>query len=190
MSDGDEQAGPMDVSSLTTEVKPPRQLEERVVDELRRRRLLSRRSGWTWLVAAAAAAVMFAAGYGVATIRAGNAPPQTSEFALLLYEGSAFIDAPADDPRRHVRTYSSWAARVADDGALVNAGELAEEPWLLDWDATSDSVTTSSDTAPSGVLSGFFIVRAASIDEALVLAETHPHLRNRGQIELRQIVTP
>jgi len=190
MHNDDDRSDAIDVSSLTREVAPPRYLEDEIVGALVQRRLIaSPRSRWSWLLAAATAAVMFGAGYAAASFRNGPVTTDTNQFALLLYQGTEFIEAPVDDPRQYARTYGAWGTGVAEQGALVNAGELVDGGWRLELDSTTGRVTLSDDATPAGTLSGFFIVRAPDADAALSLAETHPHLRNRGRIEVRQIVT-
>jgi hypothetical protein len=188
LQDGDE--GPLpEVQGLVREISPPPDLENRIVGELNRRGYLKRkRTNMMTLFAVAASMATFAVGYTLGS-RNEAVMDSTREYALLLYAGPDFVQAPADDPDRHVRTYSAWGTDLARRGLLTDAGELGADSWLLREDGSTTDFSSARGAQPEGELTGFFLVRSRDATQALEIARTHPHLRNRGTIALREIVT-
>lgn len=169
------------------EVAPPPELEDRVVAALRARGLLARphRSAW-WRVAAAL--VIFGAGWGAGSIRSATNAPAADEplFALLLY------GAPDDAARENDRiaAYRAWAQGIAASGRRVTGERLEPGAAVLSSSGSVGMGPTTAAAADAGrSLQGFFIVSAASIDEASALARQSPHALAGGTIVVRPIDT-
>ena len=183
-----------ELSRLPRELAPPPGLEDRVVASLRSEGLVHPGSTWTRKAAVAAAAVLvFAGGYALGGLRSpgptGSPTIQTGDrYAILLYEDDRFVAAPEDDPGLHVRQYGAWAMDLLARGALDDAGELAPEGLSLR--PTPDGGPTEMPVSPAGTGSptGFFIVRAPSWEAARELALSHPHLANRGRVDVHPVV--
>ncbi|MEM7483239.1 MAG: hypothetical protein AAF481_18895 [Acidobacteriota bacterium] len=179
-----------ELERLAATETPPQELEERVVAELRARRLIEpparRGIASGWLVAACLLAAM-----GGWLARGGlnwttGAPPEASaaieravggEYLLLLVEPRPLRTSKAIPVL--VDEYRAWAAGVADRGQLVSAGHLRPGgPYLAD-----------SAAEPAGIdaVTGFFIVRAGSLEEAERLAGTCPHRTYGGEISIRPL---
>ena len=183
----DETEGPDErlLESLPLEAAPPGALERRLVAELRRRGLLRgagpARRGWAL---AAALVLTFALGlvagarYSVldAARDAGAADDAAAKrYLLLLYEPHPLDRAGVD----LVTEYSAWAGKLARRGQLVVAEKLGAEEQRLPSGPT--------DAARGARPTGFFLIRAASFDEALTIARGCPHLAHGGEIALRPI---
>lgn len=138
----------------------------------------------------------------------GPSGSATREFLLLLHDSEATVEAQARvGVDSLVAEYAAWAGRLAEAGRLVSAEKLADDGgrWLRAApDAEADpadrpAIVAARDPtgaaggdplptgATTGVVSGFFLVRAASYEEALALAGESPHLRYGGAIEVREI---
>jgi hypothetical protein len=185
MSGGEEdwtEAEKARLAALGRQEEPPPELEGRVVAELRARRLITPgRRPPTTAVAAAAAAVLFVCGValGRATAPASaGAPvrPAASTFALFLHGGEV-LDADPRAVAARVQEYRLWARGLAAGGRLVSGEKL--KPGLRSLGGASPA-----DVRP---VQGFFLIRAASLDEAEETARTCPHLRHGGQIVVREI---
>jgi hypothetical protein len=140
--------------------------------------------------AMAAASLIIAAllGYGAASFRESAAPSTTTpivadstpQFLLLLYDAGA--SGPQASPQQIAKTiaeYSAWARGLGAAGQLVSAEKLSDAPatWF------GGAVTTSAGER----VGGFFLIRARNLGEARRIAETCPHLKHGGRIELRPI---
>jgi hypothetical protein len=181
------------------------ELEERTVRELRGQGLVVSRKRrivmhvFRTAAIAATAAVVFIAGIAVGK-RSGNEPATSvaadeaagSQFMLLLYthRGEDMGDASdVVDARMAaiIDEYRAWANQMAERGQLVSAEKLRSTAAVMM--ASGDGVAVSS--RPGGdsgrVLGGYFLIRAANLDDAVALARTHPHLKYNGEIEIRPI---
>ncbi len=165
---------------MSDPLSPSPDLERRVVAALDARGLLHRRRGAGRVVAALAAALtLVAIGFGAGTWRArsvsaGEAEPR---FLLLLTDEAVAVAAtrPAALGAR-VEEYRAWAVQLGEAGRLVGAEKLKDEVEVL-----------GPGAADGTRVSGFFEIRAASREQALSIARSHPHLRYGGAIVLRAI---
>jgi hypothetical protein len=137
--------------------------------------------------AAAAAVAIFVAGYLAGGVRPDAEPAAAglARYALFLYEDDMF---EATRPEAElVAEYRAWAGGLAERGRLVAGEKLTAEGRLLDGRSDSIVVTPRGVTADPGVLTGLFIIRAASEAEALAIARSCPHLRYGGRVDVRLI---
>jgi hypothetical protein len=103
----------------------------------------------------------------------GAAADPRPAFLLLLYEDAGYRD---DRPVREiVAEYGAWADSLRRVGVLVLAEKLTNTHVTL-------PETKVAGAAPHQVPTGFFVVRAVSVDQAVSLASSSPHLRYGGRI--------
>jgi hypothetical protein len=168
------------LDSLEPAESPPAELEARVVADLRARGLIrSRPAGAPWRsVAAALAALAVGVGLGRATANSGaTSPPHTRTFVLLLYPGEALDPSPAAE-RGRVEEYRLWARGLAAQGRMVGGEKLKHGARVFGAEPPG---------ASASALQGFFLIRAATPEEAEAIARTCPHRRHGGTIALREV---
>jgi hypothetical protein len=154
---------------------PPPEVLERVLDELGRSgRLRSRRLAARTL-AAAASLVLFAGGFAVGQRRATPAGDPRPRYLLLLYDATA--STPQEEAAR-VSEYGAWARRLGAAGHLKAGEKLKDEAVVLG---------PSAPEAEDGRLGGYFILAAASLEQALEIARDCPHLRHGGRVVVRAV---
>jgi hypothetical protein len=114
-----------------------------------------------------------------------------SEFLLLFRRDALAADAaPGPTLNRMIDEYAAWREELDERGVLLasrllDAGRRSE----LRGSGSGLSVLNSSPSDdPAGYVSGFFLVRAASLTEAEALARRSPHLGYGGSIEVRPVV--
>jgi len=158
------------------------ELERRVIGRLATAGLLARRRApvaqRSWLLAAGLALLLVGFGLGRWQAPSSSAGPMT-RYLLLLHEDESFRpDRPPEALRAEV---GRWARRLERAGELIEGDRLGHHGHLL--------MPTGAETglAPGDVISGFFVLRAASDESALAIARTSPHLAHGGRIELRRI---
>jgi hypothetical protein len=160
---------------------PPADLEPRVIRSLVNRGLL--RPSWrrrSPMIAIAAAAIV--AAFALGRLYGGQPKPNQSRWVLLLYEDRAF-DAPAPGAEAaRVAEYRAWARATP---GVVDGAELGPERYLLAAGRPAESGERSSEGI--GDLAGYFIVAAASWDEARAIAARCPHLEHRGRVVVRSL---
>lgn len=180
-------------------LRPPDDLEERVVARLREAGLLNRtitkkeismkaiHARWGLAAAVLAAAGVWA-GTQVPSLReaapAGEAAAQDTRpaFALLLYEDEKY-QAPAEgEHEARVAEYSAWARKLAASGHLVDGAEILDRGVLLHRDRPRAETVPAG---PEGILDGYFVIRAESLAQAERIAAECPHLAYGGSVSVR-----
>jgi hypothetical protein len=106
---------------------------------------------------------------------------------LLLWEDGSF--RPESYPGEHAATYTAWLREVEEDGTLITGDELAPARAYAGPETTGEPDDDSPIApGPDARVSGFFLVRAGSMEAAARIAATHPHRENGGWIEVAEIV--
>jgi len=96
---------------------------------------------------------------------------------LRVRERPGAVTDPAVEARL-VAEYAAWARGLSEQGKLLTAEKLADEPAEL----LGPGATQEGDR-----VGGFFLIRAANFEEAQRIARDCPHLRHGGHVELRAI---
>src|SRR5687768_4849070 len=136
-----------DLRRLPREERPPAELEERIVGELRASRPRSSRLR-TMLMAAVLAIAFFGLGF-VAGQRPARAAAEGPLFALFLRESTGTLEGD------RVEEYTAWAQSIAKKGQLVSGEKLSNDGRLL-----HTSSSTEANFVRPGELGGFFIITA------------------------------
>ncbi len=180
-----------ELADLPGEAKPPAHLERRVVAALRREELLAgsgrarRGSRWFWLPAAAAAVLLLAAGWWLGGRQGLGPGVESATHVLLLREDDAYSTAPAGHEMERVAEYVAWAREKRGAGQVVAGMKLGEESAML-IDPRRPDGRIPGLSRPDRV-AGLFLIRSRDMEEARSLAESCPHLRHGGIIEIRPI---
>lgn len=163
----------------------PEDLEDSITSELRKRDAFKQKGSGSivWIKAIAAIlllSVSFVSGWLLAKQNdvPAEMPAQNKQFALLLYEGDDF----EKNANKLNDEYATWFSDNQQRG-LEYGMELAAKGWLIN----TKQVTRKANPSEM-VLSGFFILRASDTTAALHLANTCPHLKYNGTMELREVL--
>jgi hypothetical protein len=170
------------LDSLPREIPPPPGLEQSVLAALRRRRRKRLRA---IAVGSLAAGIVFAVGFaaGSGWLARGARAAGSDRYVLLLREGPSGVRQGEGTEAAIVAEHRSWARAMRRRGKLELGEKLADQGRLLE--AGGDT----SISPAAGAVSGLFIIRARSPQEALALARSCPNLRHGGAIEIRKIVS-
>jgi hypothetical protein len=97
------------------------------------------------------------------------------------------MDLSPADIEAIINKYRAWAEKVASQGKLLSGEKLRDgEGRVLKGAGKSMKVTDGPHSESKEVIGGFWILEAASYDEALKLAADNPQLEH-GSLELREI---
>jgi hypothetical protein len=196
MNDDERPISEAQAELLRRALMPPPDLEERTRDAIARD--LLKRTGPVpvsippggmrlgRLVAALAVLtivpVVIAFGLGRAT--AARSPDLSGAYLLLIESTPGQPATTPEEAKARVREYGAWARELRERDLLVSAEKL---------DDGGSVVSTSGRTAPLAAaddrIGGFFIVRAADMDNALSIARESPHVRLGGRIVVRRIAS-
>jgi hypothetical protein len=168
----------MDIEPLPRDVSPDARLEERTVARLRAGGLLVRPARRPWWQLAAAVAI-FAAGAlsGASWAGVDDASGAGQPRYLLLLHGG--IAGDAAEEARAVDAYRAWAMQLHAAGRYVDGERLADT-----------AVTVPAGDPGNDAPQGYFVVSAASLDDAVSVASSTPHVARGGRIVVRPIDTP
>jgi len=112
-----------------------------------------------------------------------------AQFMLLLHDNpNAFAGLTPKEVESVIAEYQAWGQRMASEGKLVSGHKLTDEGGRHLQKRGSEILVTDGPFAEAKeVLGGYYIVNAASYDEAVEIAKTGPHLRYNGRIEVRKV---
>jgi hypothetical protein len=169
---------PADLAALPRELSPPRDLEDQTVAALRSHRLLGGSPRRDTALRLAAAIVLFVS--GVVLGRATALPDRSAadrrapQYILLLHGGPTGL-AP-DEESAVVREYGQWAVGLRGEGRSVTGERLGDA-----------AATVPPLDRPAPDLRGYFLISAASLEDAVAVARRCPHARRGGHVIVRPI---
>lgn len=170
-----------EVKQFLNGMTPPENLRLTVIARLKQEGLIKNNitmntERFLWMAAIAAS---FLIGFFVETSISQFAPDQPAnsqnQYLLLLHEDSSFNALESDIPNL-IKEYTQWANDIGQRGDLIAAEKL-----------TNESTSLGNMRPTSSQVSGYFVITAATVTEAIKLANTHPHLKYNGGIEVRPI---
>jgi hypothetical protein len=176
------------LKALRKEGNPPPELEERIIDSLKKAGFIrpGRSSiSTTWLLAAAIAfALLLGAAFYLGEKHAKPQAGQPSHplFVLFLYEKQP---VPVQDS--HVTEYSNWIRSIRASGRHASGEKLKNDGRVLQLLGQNLRVQGEPLHPQNMLLAGYFLIEATGYEEALRIASNCPHLKYGGTIELREI---
>jgi hypothetical protein len=108
------------------------------------------------------------------------------EFVLIFRNSSNPHDHPSPE---QMQERMNWMAGIAAQNKLGDKGNRLSASQAKTV-RPNDVVTDGPYTEIKEFISGYMIVKAANIDEAIELAKDNPILKSGGNIEVRAVLTP
>jgi hypothetical protein len=111
------------------------------------------------------------------------------KYMLLLHDNvTAFADVSPEEMQRVVEKYIAWGKRLRDAGVMKGGDKLTDEPGRVMRRADGRvRVTDGPYSESKEVLGGYYMIEAASYDEAIDHARDCPQFDYGGTIEVRQV---
>ena len=167
---------------LPKEKTPPVSLEKRVVNRLKEEQLINyqkKKQNYLKTMASIAAGILlFFSGIGFERIinKNGLEIEPAMGYMLLLHEDERFA---AGDPAEMFNEYKEWMTVTHQLGVKISGQELKNETIIVDKNGVSPLETQKRRTT------GYFILEAENLQEAVQVARQNPHVRYGGSIEIK-----
>jgi hypothetical protein len=112
-----------------------------------------------------------------------------AKFMLMLFDNPAdYAQMTPQQMQELIQEYGRWAGQMGKEGKLVGGQKLAEEGGKILTGKGAKAVLTDGPYAETKeVLGGYFIVNAASYDEAVAIARSSPHAKYGCATHVRRI---
>lgn len=171
---------------LQTEKPTSPALEDQIVNALKQEGLINdnqRRLPWVqWAAAAAIAVVFFFVGQYTQTGKADvlEINPEMG-YMLLLHETESFQPG---DPMDMFNEYKTWMEGTFAKGVTITGQELDNKAVFV---GPSDSLDYQSAFKPH-LTTGYFVLEAESLEQAIEVAQENPHIKYGGRIEVKPFI--
>ncbi len=114
-------------------------------------------------------------------------PSTMKRFMIIMRENDGgWSEVGADEQQRILGRYFDWIDELTEQGHYEGGEALAPGGYV--WRIVDGAVTDGPFTETKEVLTGVFIIRAASMAEATDIASSCPSLSHGLSIELREII--
>ena len=110
------------------------------------------------------------------------------KYLLLLHDDpGGFMSLSPEEMQKAIEKYMAWGDRLRAEGVILDGNKLKDEPGKVLRRVDSRPRTTDGPhTESKEVLGGYYLVAAASYEDAVARASDCPHL-DFGAIEIREI---
>uniref|UniRef100_UPI00404AE318 YciI family protein n=1 Tax=Fulvivirga sp. TaxID=1931237 RepID=UPI00404AE318 len=157
-------------------IKPPIEMEEETISKLKAEGLIQSQNKMIWVYRVAAAIAFFILGYSVFPYLNSNESPAYN-YMLVLYEDANFKPGP---PEEMFDEYSHWMQGIYQNGMAIDGQEMKPASLLLDGADIRNNATKT--------VGGYFVLSASSQEEAVKIAQSSPHLKYGGTIEVKEFM--
>ena len=106
------------------------------------------------------------------------------EYLLLLRGGIPAASKTEEENKAEMQAWGAYMGALTQKGQLAGGLPLQAGGKTVTGNATVPNAVTS---ATEGIVGGYLIVKAESVDEAAEIAKACPHIANEGNIEVREI---
>ena len=106
------------------------------------------------------------------------------EYLLLLRGGKPATSKTEAENKAELQAWGVYMGGLQKNGQLVGGLPLASGGKTVSAKKTTAEAVTS---AKEGIVGGYLIIKAKTIDAAAEIANGCPHISNEGNIEVREI---
>ena len=174
-------------NSLEKELQPPGSLEAKIVSQLYGEGLIKNnkpKKRYMRIVMAVAAAILIFIG-GIYADRESSISPVSINpergYMLILYEDQNFR---AGDPETMAKEYGQWMQNTLERGVKITGQELDQRATVVG----NEGQVTRVEPCNEGKITGYFILEANSLRDALVVARDNPHTKYGGTIAVKSFM--
>jgi hypothetical protein len=109
-----------------------------------------------------------------------------NQYLLLLHDDN-IPDLSPEEMQKLIEDYGAWAGEMAEKGHLLSGEELIPKPVSIKM-KNKQIVIDGPYTESKEGIGGFFIIQASTMEEAVNLTKSCPHIGYGGRIVIREMV--
>lgn len=167
---------------LEKELQPPAHIEEQLVNQLKFAGHIVKENKMNIgriVIGIAAGILLFLGGtwYGKSTSGHISITPEMG-YMLLLHEDEQFTPG---DPMEMFEEYAAWMENTFARGVKITGQELVNEAVLVRKGVPNETQGEEAEIRTTG----YFILEANSLEEALAVAQENPHVKYGGTVEVK-----
>jgi len=106
------------------------------------------------------------------------------EYLLLLRGGIPVTSKTEAENKAEMQAWGAYMGKLAQNGQLAGGLPLVAGGKVVSASGTTAEAVTS---AKEGIVGGYLVIKAESLEKAAELAKECPHITNEGNIEVREI---
>ena len=106
------------------------------------------------------------------------------EYLLLLRAGRPMATKTEAENKAEMQAWGKYMGGLGEKGQLVGGLPLVPGGAVVSAEGNSSEPVKS---ATEGIVGGYLIVKADSLEQAAEIAKSCPHIANEGNIEVREI---
>ena len=106
------------------------------------------------------------------------------EYLLLLRGGKPMTSKTEEENKAEMQAWGVYMGNLGQAGQLVGGLPLESAGTVVTAKGISNEPVIS---ATEGIVGGYLIVKADSIEQATEIAKGCPHIANEGNVEVREI---
>ena len=106
------------------------------------------------------------------------------EYLLLLRGGKPMASKTEAENKAEMQAWGAYMGKLGQNGSLVGGLPVVGGGKTVSANSVSNEAVTS---AKEGIVGGYLIVKAESLDAATAIAKECPHVANEGNVEVREI---
>jgi len=171
---------------LNREEQPPVVLEKKIIDKLKSHHLIASKTkthkmntALKLAFAAVAILLFFIGNYvGKQSMKVKAIEPSMG-YMLILHEDDQFRPG---EPYEMYQEYAGWMENTTAKGIAMIGQELKNEAVIVDHRQNVEHLDKNS----AKKTTGYFILEAESLEIALEVAKSNPHIKYGGTIEVKQ----
>ncbi len=104
---------------------------------------------------------------------------------MLIFHGGIKQDASPEDLQANMGQWMAWVEKLHKEGRYVSGEPLLPGGKLV---SSKTTVTDGPYTEGKEVVGGYFIINAATMEEAVEECQHYPDFPYGGQIQVRQVM--
>lgn len=106
------------------------------------------------------------------------------EYLLLLRGGKPMSDKTEAENKAEIQAWGKYMGGLGEKGQLSGGLPLVSGGSVV---SSRGTVNEPVNSTKEGIVGGYLIIKADSLEQANEIAKTCPHIENEGNIEVREI---